>query len=239
MRAKEIHCSYSTAYLYLRDRIIHSYYSPGTRLNISELADDLRMSPTPVREALSRLAQDKIIETRQQRGFFVKKIDATEVTELYALIHMHAAFLVRCAAIKHRLSIIADQITTVFAGPTAISAVRQFRKFHAHLDAHAGAPNATQALDTFFLRTYFVQLVEFSEPARRDRLRDFSEEIAEMARDGDHTRCYHKLDRMFLTRTQWLGPVIKSATRLTDRGGAGSFLQENTRSARKKTAPGL
>jgi DNA-binding GntR family transcriptional regulator len=45
----------------LRERIREGAFRPGARIAATDLADELRLSTTPVREALSRLAGAKAI----------------------------------------------------------------------------------------------------------------------------------------------------------------------------------
>lgn len=57
----------------------------GEPLTITDLAEDLGLSATPVREALSRLAGEGLIEDRRGRGYFAKRVDVADLVELYGL----------------------------------------------------------------------------------------------------------------------------------------------------------
>jgi DNA-binding transcriptional ArsR family regulator len=57
----------------------------GEPLTITDLADDLGLSATPVREALSRLAGEGLIEDRRGRGYFARRVDVADLVELYGL----------------------------------------------------------------------------------------------------------------------------------------------------------
>lgn len=48
--------------------------APGTRINIDALARDLRVSPTPVREALARLESDGLVSKRPLVGYTVSPL---------------------------------------------------------------------------------------------------------------------------------------------------------------------
>lgn len=57
------------AFVHVRDRIMAGTYPPGTRLSEQAIADELRLSRTPVREALRRLSETGLIElTPNQRA---------------------------------------------------------------------------------------------------------------------------------------------------------------------------
>lgn len=55
----------------------------GTRLDEQFIADQLGVSRTPLREAITRLVQDGLVENRPYRGNFVRSFTAKEVFDLY------------------------------------------------------------------------------------------------------------------------------------------------------------
>jgi DNA-binding GntR family transcriptional regulator len=71
-------------YVYLRDQILNLEMEPGSKLNIDKLSRDLRVSPTPIREALNRLASERLVETEPFRGFRVQRLlDPEEIQDLF------------------------------------------------------------------------------------------------------------------------------------------------------------
>jgi DNA-binding GntR family transcriptional regulator len=80
----------------LREAILTGALEPGARLRAEALAERLRSSRTPVREALLLLAQEGLVEIEPRRGATVRTFDAIDVSDLYevrALIEPHAAAL--------------------------------------------------------------------------------------------------------------------------------------------------
>lgn len=65
----------------LRDNIITLTLEPGCRVSEKELADELGLSRTPVREALMDLANYSIIETYPQHGSIISMIDYRFIEE--------------------------------------------------------------------------------------------------------------------------------------------------------------
>lgn len=61
----------------------------GEPLTITDLAHDLGLSATPIREALSRLAGEGLIEDRRGRGYFAPRIDVADLVELYGLRRLY------------------------------------------------------------------------------------------------------------------------------------------------------
>ncbi len=69
-------------------------YAAGQRLVIGQIAEEVRVSPVPVREALSRLQSDGIVEYQHQKGFRIRRLDPTQVS---AALEAHA--IIEAAAI--------------------------------------------------------------------------------------------------------------------------------------------
>src|ERR1700729_2607374 len=71
------------AFQTLHAAIITGRLRPGTRLPIEELAELLRMSPMPIREALRRLDAAGLVENIPHRGARVTELSITDLEEVY------------------------------------------------------------------------------------------------------------------------------------------------------------
>jgi DNA-binding GntR family transcriptional regulator len=69
----------------LRQRIQSGQLRPGQRLRVEELAGELEMSPTPIREALRVLQADGAIDYRAHHGIVVAETSVEEIREIYRL----------------------------------------------------------------------------------------------------------------------------------------------------------
>jgi DNA-binding GntR family transcriptional regulator len=69
----------------LSDGILTGALAPGQRLKAPELAEQWSLSPTPVREALQRLAAIGLVETIANRGARVAPVVEQEMREVYSL----------------------------------------------------------------------------------------------------------------------------------------------------------
>lgn len=72
---KELESLQNQAYEMIRNRIIFAEYTPGTKLGIKELCEDLGLGRTPVRESFLRLQQEDLVESRPQSGTYVSRIN--------------------------------------------------------------------------------------------------------------------------------------------------------------------
>lgn len=71
-------------YLDLKAHVLDGRYPPGTRLDPVNLAKTLRASATPVREALHRLAGERIIDSWHQEGFRPPILAEADLYDLYS-----------------------------------------------------------------------------------------------------------------------------------------------------------
>jgi len=84
------------AYQLLVRKITRLDYAPGSVLVEKVLIDELDIGRTPIREALQRLAIERLVDHLPNRGMFVSEITAPGVQEIYefrALVDGYAAWL--------------------------------------------------------------------------------------------------------------------------------------------------
>jgi DNA-binding GntR family transcriptional regulator len=67
----------------IRGRIMDGTFPPESQLGEAQLAGRLNVSRGPVREALQRLIQEGLIETRRNRGVFVASLHGDDVADVY------------------------------------------------------------------------------------------------------------------------------------------------------------
>jgi len=67
----------------IRGRIMDGTFPPASQLGEAQLAGRLNVSRGPIREALQRLIQEGLLETRRNRGVFVASLDAGDVADVY------------------------------------------------------------------------------------------------------------------------------------------------------------
>jgi DNA-binding GntR family transcriptional regulator len=71
------------AYRSLRESIVNGRLAAGSRLVETELAHDLGISRGPLREALSRLAEEGLLIQKPRRGTFVRTLNGDDLVNLY------------------------------------------------------------------------------------------------------------------------------------------------------------
>jgi DNA-binding GntR family transcriptional regulator len=110
---------------------------PGARLLETELADRLGISRTPVREALRMLEGDGLVVHQPRVGATIRRLDPSEITELYEMrgvLEGTAARLAARAASEVELAeleAINTEMDAALAEPARLSALNA--QFHAAL----------------------------------------------------------------------------------------------------------
>jgi DNA-binding GntR family transcriptional regulator len=85
-------------YVALRDAIVRGELAPGRQLSENELAAALGVSRTPLREALRRLRDERLVGVVPQLGTFVSRISPAAVSEAQFIREALECAAVRTAA---------------------------------------------------------------------------------------------------------------------------------------------
>ena len=109
------------AYNETRKRIITMQLKPGGRIDENELARELRMGRTPVREALFRLSSENLVEILPQRGFFARDITLSDVKALFEAM----LFLEQSAALLASRRISREQLQELRTTDTPLITSRE------------------------------------------------------------------------------------------------------------------
>ncbi|MCE5283966.1 MAG: GntR family transcriptional regulator [Deltaproteobacteria bacterium] len=73
------------AYNGIRRKLFFNEISPGQKIYYSDLAEEMKMSPTPVIQALKWLEFQGLVRHENNRGFFLEPVSLNEIKEIYRL----------------------------------------------------------------------------------------------------------------------------------------------------------
>lgn len=121
------------AYRRLLDDIRSGTLAPGARLRETELAERLKISRTPVREAIRQLETDGLVIHLPRQGATIRRLDHAEVVELYemrAVLEGTAARLAARAASDIELAELAALNDELEQAPLGDAARELNRVFH-------------------------------------------------------------------------------------------------------------
>ena len=75
--------SYERAYAHIKEQILSLAYKPGAPVRAQLIADAVKVSRTPVREALSKLEKEGLVVRDGGWGYVVKPITLKEAMDIY------------------------------------------------------------------------------------------------------------------------------------------------------------
>jgi DNA-binding GntR family transcriptional regulator len=85
-------------YNFIRERLFSGTLRPGDRISEFGIAKELNISRSPIREAISQLTSDGLVEKYPGFGTFVRVPDRRQIEELFVLREMLECYAVRQAA---------------------------------------------------------------------------------------------------------------------------------------------
>jgi DNA-binding GntR family transcriptional regulator len=137
----------------IRDAIVFGELELGEAVSEERLASMLGVSRTPVREALTLLQLQGLIDIRPQRGSFVFQPTGTDLEELSQFRAMVETGALRLAYARHRavtlkeLQVAQDALAAAEDLDDWVSAARADADFHGALFRHCGNRVLVQAYD--------------------------------------------------------------------------------------------
>lgn len=69
----------------LRERILNDEYEKGQKLNELALANELKISRTPIREALKQLELEGLVESIPNKGVYVKGFSSRDIDDMFEI----------------------------------------------------------------------------------------------------------------------------------------------------------
>jgi DNA-binding GntR family transcriptional regulator len=133
----------------LRGALLARRLTPGAHLNLDELARELHVSKTPVRQALARLVSDGLVNQVPYRGFFASLLlDKEQIAHLYeyrlvlepAAAEFAAARRTDEAAATLLGIADADEVAAILARNELTALGGRDTSFHVHVAATTGNP---------------------------------------------------------------------------------------------------
>jgi DNA-binding GntR family transcriptional regulator len=159
----------------LSEGILTGKYRPGDRLNESQIARELNISRIPVREALSQLQEQGLVQNRERRGMFVTQMVPQEVEHMFCLRLLLEGEVVRLAR-THMPADVRQELEGIMAKMEAwdgdlLESAALDLQFHRTLSRASGNPYLERALNTLLVTLFAHKTLEHvSHDVRRWRL---------------------------------------------------------------------
>lgn len=187
----------------LRSAIFTGALPVGSPIGEVEMAAQLGVSRSPLREAAQRLLQEGLLTASPGRGMRVSVIGSDHVADLYEgrrAIEMHAARILagrRDAATLDRLEEAYSALVAASEGTDAVAIGDADLAFHRLLVDEAGSRRLSLAMATLAIET---RIASFSDPNGYNVRRSVSptyRRLLDALRDGDEGAAASALDVQF------------------------------------------
>lgn len=186
------------AYEMIWRQLIRGERQPGDRLTDTELASQLGLSRTPVRQALHRLAQEELIRLDARRGFSVRAFTADDVVEIYQVRAVLEVLALRLSAPHVTREQIHEQLEILHRVREALRLERDDHSVLLHLEAdlklhnlliqNSGNGLLIRLLAGLRSQQTLFQYWDTSYPERNEAAADEHEAILRALEEGDITR---------------------------------------------------
>lgn len=193
----------SRAYDHVKKAILDRAYPGGALLSEGEIAGEVGVSRTPVREALLRLEVEGLVRLYPKRGALVLPVSPQEIADVLETRELVETFTAGRATIDARLIEELSGLLTAMREHSEADDAREFvradRCFHRALVAAAGNEILTQLYDSLRDRQLRMARLTVSDPVRTaDAIRGHAE-ILEAVRSGDRERIRAAIERHLRT----------------------------------------
>ncbi|OBA77304.1 GntR family transcriptional regulator [Mycobacterium sp. 1554424.7] len=137
---------------FVRRRIFDGTYAAGSYVRLDQLAAELGISVTPVREALFALRAEGLIAQQPRRGFMVLPVTGRDVTDVANVQGYVGGELAARAATNitdeqlRELKQIQAELEEAYAGDDTERTVRLNHEFHRAINVAADSPKLAQLM---------------------------------------------------------------------------------------------
>ena len=152
----------------IKEMILANKFKPGQKLAHQHIADLLKVSRTPVRQAFDRLYQENYVIRIPDRGFFVAEIDSHEARDLYDVRTALECFALDIAMARGAISKKECKRLTEFheiyanhiARNAFVERISSDRDFHIYLASLSGNQYLIDTLTSVFERIIMKRRVD-------------------------------------------------------------------------------
>jgi DNA-binding GntR family transcriptional regulator len=175
----------------IRRAILNGQFAPGERLSPTRIAQDLRVSTMPVREAIRLLEDEGLVETSARRWTRVVTVTAAEVEEAYPLIGLLEGFAVAegtrkiTAAYLTRLRKANGALTSAEQDGDAVACVKADEQFHSTLLEGCRNQTLIETVEHLKNRTRLCESTFFRHTSGPRRSTDQHAQIIAALEQGD------------------------------------------------------
>jgi DNA-binding GntR family transcriptional regulator len=178
----------------IRQAILSGELEAGSQLREAHIAEEMGISRSPVREALSRLEEEGLVEKVPFKGAFVASVSPETIAEIAGIrtqLEPYAVSLTLARltdADRKSLRRILDEFQRAAAGHDPVAEIERHLAFHRFFYDHSGNKTLRSLWEDWEskLRLFFIVDHEAFQNSRD--VAGVHEELMEIIQSGDHDR---------------------------------------------------
>jgi DNA-binding GntR family transcriptional regulator len=182
------------AYKFIKERIVTGEYSPGDRIVIRDISEQLGISDTPVREALKKLASENLIEMETHKGARITPVNIENLEEIFVVRLELETLACRLAVINatqseiHELETLVDKMDECIANNDTIAYSIFNTRFHDILYAASHSSVLIDIVKNLYARSEYSRMVFNYDPQRRKASNEEHKAIVEGLKEKDEQK---------------------------------------------------
>lgn len=189
-----------SAYNFIRDKVLAGQLQPDVLYSETRMAAELNISRTPMKDALVRLSQEKLIDILPSKGFRLHRMSSEDILQTYQArtavegfcamqLALNRGTPAGQAAIRNMKNILSSMdgfLTRENAGEDLMAALLEYDlQFHQALVDFSGNDELRQLFNSYHYRLYFFALEAFRVEGRLQQAREEHQDILNAVLDPD------------------------------------------------------
>lgn len=189
-----------SAYNYIRDKVLAGQLQPDVLYSETRMAAELNISRTPMKDALVRLSQEKLIDILPSKGFRLHRMSSEDILQTYQArtavegfcamqLALNRGTPAGQAAIRNMENILSSMdgfLTRENAGEDLMAALLEYDlQFHQALVDFSENDELRQLFNSYHYRLYFFALEAFRVEGRLQQAREEHQDILNAVLDPD------------------------------------------------------
>ena len=189
-----------SAYNHIRDKVLAGQLQPNVLYSETRMAAELNISRTPMKDALVRLSQEKLIDILPSKGFRLHQMSGEDILQTYQARTAVEGFCAMQLARNRRTPAGADAIRRMegilsamdqflqreSGGEDQMAALLEYDlQFHQALVDFSGNDELRQLFNSYHYRLYFFALEAFQTEGRLQMAREEHQAILKAVLDQD------------------------------------------------------
>jgi DNA-binding GntR family transcriptional regulator len=158
------------AYQAIKDLILSNRLFPGQKIIYRELEEKLKMSKTPIINALVMLERDQLVVSQKNRGFYIREVNRKEAEQIYDLRHRLEEMAIGYAIENHSkkdLDILKEKLDAYNDYTSDLYDQKRLAldtAFHLQIVIMGKNPFLVRIMEQFYENIYFTLRVIFLSP---------------------------------------------------------------------------